>query len=78
LPWIVFERDAETFRREFPQWRFSAKRLMMPFRYLLSGGMSQRSVAPAFSFEWWRALESRLEPMMPRLAMFAMIVVERV
>jgi SAM-dependent methyltransferase len=78
LPWIVFERDAETFRREFPQWRLSERRLIMPFRYLLSGGLSQRSVAPAFSFELWRAFESRLEPMMPRLAMFALIVVERV
>jgi SAM-dependent methyltransferase len=78
LPWIVFERDVETFRREFPQWRLAAKRLMMPFRYLVSGGLSQRSVAPAFSFAGWRAFESYLEPMMARLAMFALIVIERV
>ena len=75
---VVFERDVETFRREFPQWRFAAKRLMMPFRYLVSGGLSQRSVAPAFSFAGWRAFESYLEPMMARLAMFALIVIERV
>jgi SAM-dependent methyltransferase len=78
LPWIVFERDLEIFRREFPAWRLAEKQLMMPFRYLLSGGWSQRSLVPAFTFGFWRAVETSLEPLMGRLAMFALIVLERV
>ncbi|MGH7821574.1 MAG: class I SAM-dependent methyltransferase [Candidatus Binatia bacterium] len=78
LPWIVFERDAETFAERFPEWKLKQKRPSMPFRYLVSGGVSQRAMAPAFTFEWWRTIERLLEPAMARLAMFATIVLERV
>jgi SAM-dependent methyltransferase len=78
LPWIVLERDFAKFRREFPVWQLTKKRLMMPFRYLLSGGVSQRPLTPAFTFRLWRMIETLLEPAMGRLAMFAEIVLERV
>jgi SAM-dependent methyltransferase len=78
LPWIIFERDRDIFEREFPEWRMRAKRLMMPFRYLLSGGVSQRGLTPAFTFGFWRTVESLLRPAMGHLAMFAEIVLERV
>jgi SAM-dependent methyltransferase len=77
LPWIVFERDLDAFEKEFPQWRLSRKRLLMPFRYLLSGGVSQRALVPAYSFGFWRRLEGLLQPAMGRLAMFAHIMLER-
>jgi SAM-dependent methyltransferase len=77
LPWIVFERDIAIFEKEFPEWTLKDKRLLMPFRYLLSGGMSHRALMPASSFELWRAIENLLSPAMGRLAMFAHIVLER-
>jgi SAM-dependent methyltransferase len=77
LPWIVFDRDRAQFEREFPEWKVAIIRPMMPFRYLLSGGMSLRSLMPACTFGLWRGLESVLSPWMSSLAMFAQIVLER-
>lgn len=77
LPWIVFERDRGTFEREFPEWRIETVQPMMPFRYLVSGGVSMRSLMPAWSFGAWRAAEHALSPAMRHLAMFALIVIRR-
>ena len=77
LPWILFERDRAQFVREFPAWDIDKIEIGMPFRYLLSGGMSMRSLAPGWSFPVWRALECTLQPWTPRLGMFAVIVLKR-
>lgn len=62
LPWVMLVRDREIFDREFPQWRIRSIRPMMPFRYLPSGGVSMRSLTPASTYGFWRALESALSP----------------
>lgn len=74
LPWIIFERDRIRFEREFPLWQIHAIKPFMPFRYLLSGGVSLRSLVPGWSFALWRNLENLLRPWMKSLAMFALIV----
>lgn len=50
---------------------------MMPFRYLVSGGVSMRSLMPAWSTPVWRGLERAFEPRMTSWAMFALIVLRR-
>ncbi len=77
LPWILFERDRTRFEARHPQWRIHPPQPCMPFRYLLSGGVSMRSLVPAASFGLWRALENLLSPWMNTLGMFALIVLER-
>jgi SAM-dependent methyltransferase len=77
LPWIVFERDRAQFEREFPEWKLALVRPMMPFRYLLSGGISLRSLMPACTFGLWRGVEGLLSRWMSRIAMFVQIVLER-
>ncbi len=77
LPWILFQRDRARFENRHPQWRIRILRPCMPFRYLLSGGVSMRALAPAGSFALWRALEDLLSPWMNLLGMFALIVLER-
>lgn len=77
LPWIVFERDRAVFEREFPEWRIDGIRPTMPLRYLLSGGVSLRTLMPDSTFPMWRGLERALEPWMGSLAMFATIVLRR-
>jgi SAM-dependent methyltransferase len=74
LPWIIFHRDRTRFEREFPLWQIDTIKPFMPFRYLLSGGVSLRSLVPGCSFAFWRNLENLLRPWMKRLAMFALIV----
>ncbi len=74
LPYIVFERDRAIFEREFPQWRIEKVEPFMPLRYLLSGGVSMRSLAPGFSYGAIRAMESLTGG---AGAMFAHIVVRK-
>jgi SAM-dependent methyltransferase len=73
LPWILFERDRSIFAREFPQWTIQTVRPFMPFRYLVSGGVSMRPLMPEWAYPLWSALESTLE----RFGMFAFIVLKR-
>lgn len=74
LPWIVFMRDRDRFVSEFPE--FAIKRIepIMPLRYLLSGGVSLRSLMPGWSYGAWRRVETWLRPWNDALAMFALIV----
>lgn len=77
LPWIIFERDRRQFCDEFPQLEIEWLQPMMPFRYILSGGVSMRSLMPGWSFGLWRDLENGLNPWMSALGMFALIVIKR-
>lgn len=74
LPWILFERDRTAFERDFPEWRIETLRPMMPFRYLVSGGVSMRSLMPSWSTGLWRWLERALDR---RMSMFALVVLRR-
>jgi SAM-dependent methyltransferase len=78
LPWILFERDRNRFETEFPEWTIARIEPLMPFRYLLSGGSSMRSLMPNWSFELWRAFERALHPWVRGTAMFARIVLMKV
>ena len=77
LPYILFARDRETFQREFPMWQIEAVEPMMPFCYLLSGGVSMRTLMPGWSFTLWRGIENLLQPVMNHLAMFALVVLRK-
>ena len=73
LPWIVFCRDRFKFTREFPFLQVEGIELDYPFTYLLSGGVSMRSLCPGWSYAPLRFLEKILTPAMNSLAMFALI-----
>lgn len=77
LPWILFSRDRDRFLADFPEWRIEVVRPGWPLRYLLSGGVSLRSLAPAGLGGTLRRLERRLERSPERWAMFALVVLRR-
>ena len=77
LPWIVFARDRAIFEREFPQWAVEEITPGMPLRYLLSGGVSLRTLMPGWSFAAWRGIERLMMPLMGEVAMFATITLRR-
>jgi SAM-dependent methyltransferase len=76
LPWMIFERDRAIFEREFPRLRIVRIRPLMPLAYLLSGGVSMRSLAPGVAYPPWRAVESALGKVERAAAMFALVVLE--
>jgi SAM-dependent methyltransferase len=78
LPWIIFARDRRQFEREFPEWKIEFIKPIMPFRYLVSGGISLRGLTPGWSFGLWRQIENTLACWSTELAMFAQIVLRRV
>ena len=77
LPWIIFQRDRQSFERQFPQLRVERIQPLMPLRYLLSGGVSMRGLMPGVTFGLWRYLEAMLLSTGADLAMFALIVLRR-
>jgi len=77
LPWIIFERDRTRFEREFPEFKIEFVELTMPFRYLVSGGVSMRALMPGWTFGLWRWLENRLRSQLGQLAMFAYVVLRK-
>jgi SAM-dependent methyltransferase len=77
LPWIVFQRDRRTFESEFRELELLTVWPLMPFRYLLSGGVSMRQLMPDATFGFWRRLESHLMRWPQHWSMFAMIHIRR-
>jgi SAM-dependent methyltransferase len=78
LPWIIFERDRNIFAKDYPEWRILSIVELMPFLYLLSGGISLRSLMPGWSFGFWTMAEACLAPCRRMLGMFALITLEKV
>jgi SAM-dependent methyltransferase len=77
LPWIILERDRRIFQERFPELRITKTELSMPFRYLVSGGVTMRSLMPAITFRAWELLEAGLKPWMNAWAMFAVVVLRK-
>jgi len=77
LPWILFDRDAREYQRQFPRLPLRTVHLHTPFAYLLSGGLSFRSFLPGNCFGAVRRMEQWLSPLRRQLAMFATICLER-
>jgi hypothetical protein len=76
LPWIVFKRDADIFSEKYPTLRLNRVAPLMPVSYLLSGGISKRSLLTGFFYKYARCLERDF--LGEKGSMFAFIEVERV
>lgn len=63
LSWIVFERDQDSFRREFPGLRLEQRDYLPWFSYLLSGGVNLRSLLPAGGARLYEKLDAALRPL---------------
>lgn len=75
LPWIVFSRDYETFKSHFSLLSKQSLKLHTPFAYLISGGLTFKSLLPGFLFSAFRFFEFLLSPFYRWIAMFQTIVV---
>jgi len=78
LSWILFNRDLDEFRQKFPQLKPIKLKLHTPFRYILSGGLSHKSLLPGWAFGLSTALEQITLPLYPNIAMFQTVVLRKV
>jgi SAM-dependent methyltransferase len=76
LPWIIFARDRAQYDARFPDLPIDRLRLHTIGLYLVSGGVSMRSLAPGAMFMPLLAVERLLSPAAPQLA--SMMTVELV
>ncbi|MDI6751408.1 MAG: methyltransferase domain-containing protein [bacterium] len=70
IPWIIFCRDRERFEKEFPNLKITHLSFLIPFRYLLSGGLSTRSLVPSFLYEAVKQIEFIFSPLNRYFGMF--------
>jgi SAM-dependent methyltransferase len=78
LPWIVFVRDRKLLSIKFPELEIETIEPMMPLRYLLSGGVSMRSLVPGVLYGPWRALEKAASHWNHQLGMFALFCIRKI
>lgn len=78
LPWIVFQRDRKIFESEFPRLRIVEIQPMMPFRYILSGGVLSWIRLPGFLYQPVKIFEQLFSRDMDNWAMFALVVLEKI
>lgn len=62
LPWILFDRDRAVFQERYPNLEVALLEPCLPFRYLLSGGLSRPQLLPTSSY----ALVEWVEEKLPR------------
>jgi hypothetical protein len=77
LPWIIFCRDRRRFQSQFPSLSIEQVQCVYPLRYLLSGGVSMKQLAPDWSYSLVNAMEWLLSPLDRWLGMFMQIVIRR-
>ena len=63
--------------REFKELQIVSIRPIMPFRYLVSGGVSLRSLIPGLTYGFWCLIEHAIQPWINQMAMFAQIILQR-
>jgi SAM-dependent methyltransferase len=78
LAWMVFERDLERVRREFPKLRLERWEPHTPLRYWLAGGLKPWSLLPGWAYAAAAAVDRALSLLCPRLCSFVDIELVRV
>jgi SAM-dependent methyltransferase len=77
LPWIIFMRDRAEFEKFHPNLQIVSVSPHTAFTYLISGGLSMRSLLPNLLNKTLVSLERSLSSRMNNLAMFATIVINK-
>jgi SAM-dependent methyltransferase len=78
LPYIYFERDLETFKKDYPQLKINSVNYHSPFSYVLSGGVSRSALLPFLFYPLVRFTERLLSPFSRQLGLFCTITVEKI
>jgi hypothetical protein len=77
LPYIYFEREKESFSRNFPRLKIVSIRYHTPFRYVVSGGLSMEALLPSFCYIPIKIIEQILSPLSGLIGLFCSIEIEK-
>ena len=70
LPYVIFERDAEKFRKEFSELSIARFEPHTPLRYWLTGGLQKWSMLPQWAYRLGSWMDKSLIRLSPRLGSF--------
>jgi len=77
LPWIVFKRDYKLFESLFPNLKLTDQKYHTPFRYLLSGGVSFKSLVPGATYPFFSFLDKLFVTVSRQISMFVTITIRK-
>jgi SAM-dependent methyltransferase len=75
LPWVVFYRDYDFFKRKFKDLELKKFEAHTPLRYILSGGVSMMQLVPSFTYVFFRWIDFHFFPR--KTGCFYTIVLEK-
>ncbi len=78
LPWIVFKRDYSLFHSSFPHFKMEKITYHTPLRYLLSGGVSFKSIFPGWSYGFLTLIDRAISSISKDLSMFMTIKITKI
>jgi SAM-dependent methyltransferase len=73
LPWIVFQRDLERLKKQFPELELKEFKYRNPLLYLLSGGVSFKQLLPSFTYPLVAWFDGWMPKVFPAFSMFTSI-----
>ena len=77
LPWIIFKRDKNMFRDKFKLLQIESLKLHTPFIYLISGGLTFKSLLPGWMYTPFIIFEKLFTPFYIFIAMFQTIIIQK-
>lgn len=78
LPWIVFIRDNEKFKKKFPNLKIDSIEYLNPLTYLFSGGVSRSQLFPDITYPAIKYLDKLLPKISKQLSMFMVVKITSV
>ena len=78
LAWIIFSRDIEKFKHEFPRLKLIKSTSFAPLSYWLCGGLKDWCLMPGFLLKGFLRFENAIARCMPPLGSFRLIVLVKV
>jgi SAM-dependent methyltransferase len=78
IPWLVFKRDYATFEKMYPNLKLVKFQEHTPYKYLLSGGLTMKSLVPSWGFGLIDLMEKITSPIAPFNGMFNTIIVKKI
>lgn len=78
LPWILFIRDRKVFEQKFPHLKIVKIYPHSPFKYLISGGLSNFQFLPTITYPLIRRFDNFVSKMFPEISMFVTVELEKI
>ena len=79
IPYMIFSRDLEIFNKKFPKLKIESVTYFSFLNYLVSGGLSYKSLVPDILFTPIKILEYLLKPFHKKYTgIFLKIVIKKI